>query len=99
MVVAAVSFLPQSRGADPSLLTADDESSYLNPGPKTVIDVAVEDEAVRGRLRALNDKYSSEFVADGNLCGWAERKLATFFSMSCLSASSQFADSACLTCL
>lgn len=55
----------QSRGADPSILSNPDEDSYLNPGPKSVIDVAVDDEGVRGRLRSLNDKYSSE-------CGWVQ---------------------------
>jgi hypothetical protein len=50
----------QSRGADPSILSNADEDSYLNPGPKSVIDVAADDEGVRDCLRSLNDKYISK---------------------------------------
>ncbi|KAF6252240.1 hypothetical protein COO60DRAFT_1644206 [Scenedesmus sp. NREL 46B-D3] len=45
-----------SRGADPSLLSHDSEP-YLNPGRKSVLDVAVDDEDVRQQLTALNAKY------------------------------------------
>eukprot|EP00878_Enallax_costatus_P040004 GHUV01045964.1.p1 GENE.GHUV01045964.1~~GHUV01045964.1.p1 ORF type:complete len:274 (+),score=71.71 GHUV01045964.1:335-1156(+) len=47
-----------SRGADPNLLTHDYDP-YLNPGRKSVTDVAAEDERVRGRLGELNERYSS----------------------------------------
>jgi [acyl-carrier-protein] S-malonyltransferase len=46
----------QSRGADPSLLT-NNVDPYLNPGRKGVLDVAVDDGAVRQQLAALNAKY------------------------------------------
>ena len=48
---------PQSRGADPSLRT-EDYDPYLNPGRKLPVEVALEDEAMRARLLALEKKYS-----------------------------------------
>lgn len=46
-----------SRGADPSLLT-EDYDPYLNPGRKTPIEVAPEDEEIRSALRNLEKKYA-----------------------------------------
>lgn len=47
-----------SRGADPSILS-EDYDPYLNPGKKMPIDVSVDDEDVRSRLRQLEQKYKS----------------------------------------
>ena len=45
-----------SRGADPSVRT-EDYDKYLNPGPKLPIELAVEDDAVRAKLVALEKRY------------------------------------------
>jgi len=47
-----------SRGADPSI-RSEDYDPYLNPGKKLPIDVSVDDETVRGKLKALEKKYAS----------------------------------------
>merc|ERR1719356_1806597 len=47
-----------SRGADPSILS-EDYDPYLNPGRKMPIDVSVDDEEVRSRLRQLEQKYKA----------------------------------------
>jgi len=47
-----------SRGADPTIRT-EDYDPYLNPGKKLPIDVAVDDETIRGKLKALEKKYKS----------------------------------------
>ncbi|KIZ07315.1 (acyl-carrier-protein) S-malonyltransferase [Monoraphidium neglectum] len=47
-----------SRGADPSILT-DDYDPYLDPGRKTPIQVAPEDEDVRARLAHLELRYAT----------------------------------------
>eukprot|EP00890_Picochlorum_soloecismus_P003879 jgi/Picsp_1/4492/NSC_06713-R1_malonyl :acp acyltransferase len=46
-----------SRGADPSLLT-EDYDPYLNPGRKTPIEVAPEDEEIKSALKNLEKKYA-----------------------------------------
>jgi hypothetical protein len=51
--------LVQSRGADPSLLTKETDS-YLDPGRKGVLDVAVDDDSVKQQLAALNARYEGE---------------------------------------
>lgn len=47
-----------SRGADPSLKT-EEYDPYLNPGRKTPIEVATEDDNVRETLKKLEKKYAS----------------------------------------
>ena len=47
----------QSRGADPTILSEDFEP-YLNPGKKSPVEVAIDDEDVRGQLRALEKLYA-----------------------------------------
>lgn len=46
-----------SRGADPSI-QADDWDPYLNPGRKTPVEVAPEDENIRNKIYALEKKYA-----------------------------------------
>jgi len=46
-----------SRGADPSIKT-EDYDPYLNPGPKLPVEVAVDDDAIRAKLLALEKKYA-----------------------------------------
>lgn len=48
----------QSRGADPDILT-EDYDPYLNPGCKKPVDVAIDDENTRTKLKALEKKYES----------------------------------------
>jgi len=45
-----------SRGADPSI-RSEDYDPYLNPGKKLPIEVAVDDEVIRGKIKALEKKY------------------------------------------
>jgi len=47
-----------SEGADPTIKT-DDYDPYLNPGKKMPIEIAIEDEEVRGKIKALEEKYAS----------------------------------------
>jgi hypothetical protein len=47
----------QSRGADPSIRT-EDYDPYLNPGCKLPIEVALEEDEIRGKLKALEKKYA-----------------------------------------
>jgi hypothetical protein len=60
---------PQSRGADPSILT-DNYDPYLNPGKKLPVEVAVEEGDTRAKLIALEKKYAQ--VHEGGVCvsGW-----------------------------
>ncbi|DBB12917.1 TPA: hypothetical protein ACH3X3_005670 [Trebouxia sp. C0006] len=46
-----------SRGADPAILSEDYEP-YLNPGKKSPVEVAIDDEDVRDQLRALEKLYA-----------------------------------------
>lgn len=46
----------QSRGADPTILSENFEP-YLSPGRKAPVEVAIEDEEVRSKLRALENLY------------------------------------------
>lgn len=46
----------QSRGADPTILSENFEP-YLSPGRKAPVEVAIEDEQVRSKLRALETLY------------------------------------------
>ncbi|DBA92937.1 hypothetical protein WJX79_007987 [Trebouxia sp. C0005] len=46
-----------SRGADPNILSEDYEP-YLNPGKKSPVEVAIDDEDVRNQLRALEKLYA-----------------------------------------
>ena len=48
----------QSRGADPTILT-EEYDPYLNPGRKIPVDLAIDDDDTRDKLRALEQKYSS----------------------------------------
>jgi [acyl-carrier-protein] S-malonyltransferase len=48
----------QSRGADPRIRT-EDYDPYLDPGKKLPVEVAIEDEAIREKLLALEKKYAS----------------------------------------
>lgn len=50
--------MAQSRGADPSIRT-EDYDPYLNPGNHLPIDIACEDETVRAKLLALDEKYAA----------------------------------------
>ena len=47
----------QNRGADPSIRT-EDYDPYLSPGMKLPIEVALEEDEVRGKLKALEKKYA-----------------------------------------
>ncbi len=47
----------QSRGADPSIRT-DNFDPYLNPGKHLPVAVATDDDAVRAKLLALEEKYA-----------------------------------------
>ena len=47
----------QSEGADPSIRT-EDFDPYLDPGRKLPYEVAVEDDAIRAKIRALDAKYA-----------------------------------------
>lgn len=47
----------QSRGADPSIRT-EDYDPYLNPGKKLAIEVALDEDEIRGKLKALDKKYA-----------------------------------------
>jgi hypothetical protein len=59
-VFSSLCFVPlQSRGADHSLLTKETDS-YLDPGRKGVMDVAVDDDSIRQQLAALNARYEGE---------------------------------------
>ncbi|GAB4817244.1 hypothetical protein N2152v2_004290 [Parachlorella kessleri] len=46
-----------SRGADPSIRT-DNYDPYLNPGKHLPVEVATDDDAVRAKLLALEEKYA-----------------------------------------
>ncbi|EIE22430.1 ankyrin [Coccomyxa subellipsoidea C-169] len=46
-----------SRGADPSIRT-ENYDPYLSPGKKLPIDVALDDDEIRSKLRALDKKYA-----------------------------------------
>tara|TARA_B100001142_G_scaffold29952_1_gene26609 strand:- start:188 stop:607 length:420 start_codon:yes stop_codon:yes gene_type:complete len=46
-----------TEGADPTIRT-NDYDPYLNPGLKTSIQVAIDDEEIRGKLIALHEKYA-----------------------------------------
>ncbi len=48
---------PQTRGADPSIRT-ENYDPYLSPGLKLAIEVALDDEVLRGKLKALDKKYA-----------------------------------------
>lgn len=48
----------QTKGADPSILT-EDYDTYLDPGQKLAIDLAIDDDDTREKLKALDKKYSS----------------------------------------
>ncbi|KAK3279382.1 hypothetical protein CYMTET_12732, partial [Cymbomonas tetramitiformis] len=45
-----------SEGADPTIKT-EDYDPYLNPGKKLPIEVAIDDESVRSKILALEEKY------------------------------------------
>lgn len=45
-----------AEGADPSV-KSEDYDPYLNPGKKTPIEVAVKDEELRNKVKALEEKY------------------------------------------
>lgn len=47
----------QSRGGDPSILT-EDYDPYLSPGRKSPLEMAIEDESVRDKLRSLEKLYA-----------------------------------------
>ena len=49
--------LSQTRGADPSVRT-NNYDPYLSPGLKLPIEVALDDEELRGKLKALDKKYA-----------------------------------------
>lgn len=49
---------PQSRGADPSILS-EDFDPYLSPGAKLPVEVATEEGEIRSKLLALEKKYAS----------------------------------------
>ncbi|KAK9843971.1 hypothetical protein WJX81_000807 [Elliptochloris bilobata] len=46
-----------SRGADPTVKT-EDYDPYLDPGRKLAIEIAIEDEGIRGQLASLQAKYA-----------------------------------------
>lgn len=48
----------QSRGADPSIRT-ENYDAYLNPGKRTPVEEAIEEDGIRDKLRALEAKYAS----------------------------------------
>ena len=47
----------QTRGADPSV-RAENYDPYLSPGLNLDIEVAVDDDELRGKLKALDKKYA-----------------------------------------
>jgi [acyl-carrier-protein] S-malonyltransferase len=47
----------QTRGADPSIRT-ENYDPYLSPGHKLPIDVALEEEELRAKLKVLEKKYA-----------------------------------------
>ncbi|KAK9830038.1 hypothetical protein WJX72_009330 [[Myrmecia] bisecta] len=47
-----------SRGADPSILT-EDYDTYLDPGRKLPTEVAIDNEDIQAKLKALEKKYAS----------------------------------------
>lgn len=47
----------QTRGADPSIRT-ENYDPYLSPGHKLPIEVALEEEELRAKLKALEKKYA-----------------------------------------
>ena len=47
----------QTRGADPSVRT-ENYDPYLSPGLKLAIEVALDDDVLRGKLKALDKKYA-----------------------------------------
>ena len=47
----------QSRGADPSIRT-ENYDPYLSPGLKLPMDVALEDDEIRSKLKDLDQKYA-----------------------------------------
>ena len=56
----------QTRGADPSIRT-ENYDPYLSPGHKLPIDVALEEEELRAKLKVLDKKYAkvcSVFLSD-----------------------------------
>ena len=48
----------QTRGADPTIRT-EDFDPYLDPGKKLPIELAMEEDDTRSRLRALEQKYAA----------------------------------------
>lgn len=48
----------QSRGADPSI-KSEDYDTYLNPGKKMPVELAIEEDGIRERLQELEAQYSS----------------------------------------
>jgi [acyl-carrier-protein] S-malonyltransferase len=48
----------QSRGADPTIRT-EDFDPYLNPGLKVPIELAIEEDDTRSKLKTLESKYAS----------------------------------------
>lgn len=52
----------QNRGADPSIRT-EDYDPYLSPGKKLPIEVALEEDEIRGKLKALEKKYAKARTA------------------------------------
>jgi Ankyrin repeats (many copies) len=63
-IASTLRLTSQSRGADPSITTAAGDS-YLSPGLKGVLDVALEHPDVRAALVDLNERY-----AGGHPYGW-----------------------------
>lgn len=47
----------QSQGADPTILS-EDFDPYLDPGRKLPVDMAIEDDEIRNKLKALEEKYA-----------------------------------------
>ena len=61
-----------SEGADPTI-TTNDYDPYLDPGLKTPIEVAIQDDTVRDRLQFLIDKYADVLKAEmpsRSRCWW-----------------------------
>ena len=54
---------PQTRGADPSIRT-ENYDPYLSPGLKLAIEVALDDDELRGKLKALDKKYAKASAPD-----------------------------------
>jgi [acyl-carrier-protein] S-malonyltransferase len=46
-----------SEGGDPTI-KSEDYDPYMNPGTKIAIEVSIDDDVVRGALRALEEKYA-----------------------------------------